>query len=739
MRERVVACAAFTAMVLVLSSDVRVTAADPPAGGAPAPQPPAAAPEFPVEFLHAGPHPLARAADGLLEARVPMRWRKGVDPVVLDPTYVRFGGVGDALGLAAATTVEAKLAEGGRGAHLLVRIGVDRLSPPKRHGTYALGLVARTPEAPKAEVLLERKPTVLDAPATATVVQTRGLFGTGLFGPTDPVPAAPFYLRWTDGPEPVGVSVSKSGITTVDGKPVELDLQFEFPVFTGVSQPAPVRLRGEPEFPLGDATTQVVVRSPDMDEKAVAVTTRSRGSRWEVLILAAFGVFATWFARGKLRGDVEGGLLRLRLLDVHREVRKAFDRSDDAAFHQELSRIDAELKRIDAAVRDGAKSAADLDGEVTALAAALKKALADVADLRKAIEKEIGDVRALLLREWSLPPAFAAAVATARSRVDAVDADVGAGRLRRARGDLSAAVDGLDARVRDLYRTWRAAFLGALPSFDLPAPLPKAAADALKPRIEEARAALKAAAGATQEGTKRAQALLDAVHVAGVAITDGLRDAVGLTRQEVERIEDNVSGTASQAVLDALLSSEERLAATGVETAVEEPAVGLKAIADALSAATKAIREAVAEDAARRAKAVNKGVPKVIDLLFDQGLYDDALKVEIAFSGGPPPAPTPAPKPPEIAPPGPRAAEDRPGEVGWALLELDREAIRKQVKLARAAQWFWATLLATMLALAVFGPTYVGTWPQMLSVFFWGLAADLGLNSLTEKAKSLAK
>ncbi|HEX8116696.1 MAG TPA: hypothetical protein VF521_05445, partial [Pyrinomonadaceae bacterium] len=207
------------------------------------------------------------------------------------------------------------------------------------------------------------------------------------------------------------------------------------------------------DFDTGTTKGSAVISSPQLAEPArVDFEIRTRVARWYIFAVIVLGLAAGYFLRTWLKRQVALNESRLKVYDLMEQLRLAIDKNADADFRgsvgPHIAALDAAAAGRDQDVMKAAVEAANL---------ALQAAVALLEQNRAAARTKFEEAATLLKNfgTWSLPDDFKAALPPAVEARDAAAAALRVNNVGEADRQLTALVEGLAQRLRQLILTWK--------------------------------------------------------------------------------------------------------------------------------------------------------------------------------------------------------------------------------------------------------------------------------------------
>lgn len=455
---------------------------------------------------------------------------------------------------------------------------------------------------------------------------------------------------------------------------------------------ADVAVTANGEFPLGTSTGTLLIDAAELAQPLeVAYEVRARRCLGVIFIVALAGLFVGQLLRFTLANIQTLGNARLQARELLKRLVDEDTRRHDAVFRAALADIAAKL--ADTAKKN---SADGVTKATTEASTALDKALSDLKTAADAARAKAATLATLLGSGRAAPAQVAALVSAGRTSLNLAASMLADDDAHGADEMLTRAAETFRAGLPRAVRAWRLSVADALAAWkDAGMGDPATArqmVDAVTPTGDPA-AVLKA--------------LSDAQAQLWNTMEGGLRLLKGL----VARASDAAgSGNGDVAKAKAALDEAEKMLAADEGT--PELIVRL----------------------ATTARDVRKLLVQYVDPKLDPTASLDQLSVRLkAPSGAPPMSP---PRAPDITAPDPTVGVQRP-------MNLPRvDAIpdpAPRITWARTLSVVISGVLIALIATATYAKTFVGTGTELVAIFFWAFALNVGADAVITAAAKLPK
>ncbi|MCR9138262.1 MAG: hypothetical protein NXI27_19845 [Alphaproteobacteria bacterium] len=509
-------------------------------------------------------------------------------------------------------------------------------------------------------------------------------------------------------------------------------------------------------FPKGETTGTLRISSPEIERMNVDYKVVRHDGLFALGIVVVIGLIAGFALRTNLEKELQRGRRELKLKTLLQRVIESGEGVGDKALQNSLNEIASAIEnRISdhAGVDDDALKTL-VTGWETALKAALDKSAADAAATETALET----LQDLARANWTVPLDVRDALESSLTDLEVIRQQIRDRQYDDATQQLETVQIGLHRSMVTSIEAWRVAVGDAMAALEhsLDKPLP----DETNSDFTPIGSALQTAVGPveTQAGddpNESMKTILKASHVALNAanrLLYSLRRDIDATAARVTRILDTKLSSDAAADLE---TAREQLAAMKPENWTEQPDSGnaeleqvVSGVTAAMTQAVRSVQEPVADETedhlARgeyRKAALEAVKPRIelteslrtgprtagaggADLLQDgdvAGMYVGSLHANWVDTREP-------------ALRRAHSVDYRAAQI--ARLKLEKAETALQIARREMLQTGVAWVGLTVVALFIFGDSFVGTYQDYIKVFLWGFTTDAGVGTLLERAKA---
>jgi hypothetical protein len=629
---------------------------------------------------------------------------------------------------------------------LQVRLQLEHLQRQRLHGAYVLNaaVLRGDQEVGTLEIKVNFPKSVLAAPAPIYAERFNFLWLCCC------ETASPLVLRVLQGPMPADVVVVQADNARINQKTVTGRISLATPVDLNLNQPTSHTVSIDTPFPLGDATGNLLVASPDIDPLSVEFTVRSRQHWTVIVLLTVIGLVMGFATRVGLTGYIESRQLKLRIKGVSDRL-KGYAGRKHGPFESALKDLQARaaevLKHVH--VLPDQTQLEDLTSKINKLQEDLEAALTEFERERASLDSTLQLLANVLDANWTLPRRMEE---ERQSRLSAL----ASARLKLNEGDLTAASAALRSVSVELpkqlevtYRDWRRAALREVRKIreleKLPAPLGNAlpaqwqkVGDSLPEDITvDPDTPASRSEAICRTASRGRQMVID--------FTDNVVSHVADTMAMVEQmLEDRRTVLPKPAAIANLQKARKELSALKLADAIDQlpPAEGINpptdAIRERLRTSLAALRTAILDqttttnvqpvtselDAAQYVAACSLlPLPTAGPVVTRQAIQGTVVTVRNLAEAMLPSVRGPIPVQRMVSLP-PRVTVDVP-QAMWEIF------------LARLLQFGLLAIVIACIAVITYVDTFVGTVKECATIGMWAFGLDWGLNTVVDRARGV--
>jgi hypothetical protein len=549
------------------------------------------------------------------------------------------------------------------------------------------------------------------------------------------------------------VTINQTSITDSENNPVAGHIIFDAiagPIAPNAQETAAYRLEGE--FPFGTVRGGLEILAPQLANPVpINFEVRTRAHPGNIVLIIIVGLLVGWFTRIFLQQRIELDQVLLAANEVQQRIRRAFDAHQDAEFRKDLQTAEGELK------------VALKTNQATAITNATQKANTDLSDAlnrlntrRAAVQTNLAEGETLTKTHWALPAEIARPVqdiagqlnaAREALRVDNVgDADA---KLESMRADLA-------AKLETPVMQWRDGLADYLNKLSDPAaPLPESLTREMKSARDQLKLRLDQVADVTPHSTTgQIRGTLDALHSAHKNAVDLMTRKLGDWLQTTTGEVTAILETAKVPDLKAVEKLKETISQLQKEAAhsADDPIAAQKqwnAIALTLDMAwrdalLKQIPNASADEKAAVEQLIKNrkyadAANKVADILKPQTAATGENRLLGGKVGGRIAARAAALLSGWLALPpmldSPALAQAEPVPLVELPLEIARRRTLTELMIATFLQTLIVGLLIAVAGYLLYEKDFIGTFTEVVKIFFWAFALDVTVGKLMEIIK----